>query len=294
METRLCADPARLARAQPPMSQPIRLLVSDIDGTLVTTDKLLTPATIAAASQLEQAGIAVALVSSRPPRGIMHVAEQLGSRLPIAGFNGASVLDADGRMLADLLVPEHAAEAALAAFEQRAIDAWLFADGQWLLTDPDGTFVPLERRTIGFEPTIVTDLAPYAGRAGKLVGASADRESLIACETELQLKLGATATAHRSQAYYLDITHPQADKGYALRSFAGMLGLEAAEVACIGDMTNDLPMFDVAGFAIAMGNAPPDVQVRAHAVTRSNDDDGFAAAVRDLLMPRAPKAPASR
>ncbi|MFL5336190.1 MAG: Cof-type HAD-IIB family hydrolase [Geminicoccaceae bacterium] len=270
------------------MTSPLRLLVSDVDGTLVTSDKRLTPATIAAAAALREAGIGLALVSSRPPRGIAGLAAQLGPGIAIAGFNGGAILDADGRTLSERLVPEDAARIALAAFDRLGIDAWVFADGEWLLRNPEGDYVPLERRTVGFGPTVVEDLAPYLGRAGKLVGASRDHTLLAECEAALQRELGARARAHRSQAYYLDVTHPEADKGHALLALAGMLGVDIPEVACIGDMSNDLPMFAVAGLAIAMGNAPAAVQARAATVTLSNDADGFAAAVRDILLPRAP------
>lgn len=267
---------------------PVRLLVSDVDGTLVTAGKVLTPASVAAAARLREAGVALALVSSRPPRGMAGIAERLGLRTPLAGFNGGTVLDAGGRLLSERLVPEDAARLALAAFERRGIDAWVFADGEWLLRDPEGPYVPLERRTIGFGPRVVDDLAPFLGRAGKLVGASRDHALLAECETALRGDLGAAATAHRSQLYYLDVTHPEADKGRALLALAGLLGVDPGETACIGDMANDLPMFAVAGLAVAMGNAPPAVRAAAAAVTLSNDADGFAAAVRDIVLPLAP------
>jgi Cof subfamily protein (haloacid dehalogenase superfamily) len=269
------------------MIPPVRLLVSDVDGTLVTTDKRLTPAAIAAAAALREVGIALALVSSRPPRGMRHIAVQLGPDIPIAGFNGGSILNAEGRVLSERPVPEDAARAALTAFDRRGIDTWVFADGDWLLRDLAGQYVPLERRTVGFEPRVVADFTPYLGRAGKLVGASSDPVLLAECEAALQQELGARATAHRSQAYYLDVTHPEADKGHALLALARLFNVAPSEVACIGDMTNDLPMFAVAGLAIAMGNAPPSVQAQAAAVTLSNDADGFAAAVRDIVLPRA-------
>lgn len=269
------------------MTAPIRLLVSDVDGTLVTTDKRLTPATIEAAARLREAGIALALVSSRPPRGIAPLAAQLGLGTPVAGFNGGVILDSEGRSLAERPVPEAAARAALAGFARRGIDAWVFADGEWLVQNLDGHYVAHEQRTIGFAPRRVESFEPVIARAGKLVGASADAALLAECEASLQAELGAQASIHRSQAYYLDVTHPQADKGHALLALARLCGVPPEETACIGDMANDLPMFGVAGLAIAMGNAPPAVQARAAAVTLANDADGFAAAVRDVILPRA-------
>lgn len=269
------------------MTAPVRLVVSDVDGTLVTSTKALTPASVAAATRLREAGIALALVSSRPPRGMAAVAAGLGLTTPLAGFNGGSIVGADGRVLSARPVPEAAARIVLAALEQHGITVWVFADGEWLLREEDTEFVPLERRTVGFGPRVVEDFAPYLARAGKLVGASRDHALLAGCEAALRQELGAGAAVRRSQAYYLDVTHPEADKGHALLSLAGLCGVPPAEVACIGDMANDVPMFAVAGLAIAMGNAPPDVQAQAHAVTLGNDEDGFAAAVDRLILPRA-------
>jgi hydroxymethylpyrimidine pyrophosphatase-like HAD family hydrolase len=89
----------------------------------------------------------------------------------------------------------------------------------------------------------------------------------------------------RSQSYYLDITHARANKGTAALALARLLGVAAEEMACIGDMPNDLPMLDVAGLAIAMGNATDDVKARAHAVTDDNDSDGWARAIERFVLP---------
>jgi hypothetical protein len=95
-------------------------------------------------------------------------------------------------------VPEDAARIALAAFDRLGIDCWVFADCAWLLRNPDGGYVPLERRMVGFGPTVMEDLIPRLGRAGKLVGASRDHALLAECEAALQRELGARARAHRS------------------------------------------------------------------------------------------------
>lgn len=266
---------------------PVRLVVSDVDGTLVTSAKTLTPASVAAVARLREAGVSVALVSSRPPRGIAGIAAGLGLTTPLAGFNDGSIVDADGRVVSQRPVPEAVARLVLTTLEQRGVAVWVFADGEWLLRGEDADLVALERRTIGFAPRVVDDFTPYLARAGKLVGASRDHALLAGCETVLRQDLGPGASVRRSQAYYLDVTHPEADKGHALLSLAGLCGVAPAEVACLGDMANDVPMFAVAGLAIAMGNAPPEVQAKAHAVTLGNDEDGFAAAVDRLILPRA-------
>ena len=142
-----------------------------------------------------------------------------------------------------------------------------------------------EQRTVRMQPRDVADLGAFAGRAGKIMAASKDFAKLAACESELQRMLEGRAAVHRSQDYYLDITHPDANKGEAVRQAARLLGVALAETACIGDMPNDLPMFDVAAFRIAMGNAPPDMQARADYVTTSNQDSGWARAVQEFIIP---------
>ena len=265
----------------------IRLLVSDVDGTLVQPDKSLTSSTVAAAERLQAGGIALAIVSARPPRGMRWIAEALHLTAPLAGFNGGTLLAPDGSVLRQQTVPATAVRLALDLFVRRGVDAWLFTADEWLLTNPAGPRIELERHTVRFDERVVPDLAPYADQAGKVVGVSDDYAKLAAVEAELQGVLAGTAAAHRSQQYYLDVTHPDANKGNAVRALAAQLGLALEEVAVIGDMENDVPMFDVAGYAVAMGNATPAVQARAAAVTSANDGDGWAQAVDALILPRA-------
>jgi len=186
----------------------IKLVVSDVDGTMVTTDKVLTPATIDAAHRLRAAGIHLALVSSRPPRGMAFLTMDLGLSGPLDGFNGGTILAPDGAVIEERFVPEEAVRASLALFKMRGVFPWLFADNQWIVTDPEGDYVWKERMTVRFEPTIVTDFEPFVSRCGKIVGASEQFDMLADCETELQGLLGHSAHAHRSQQYYLDVTNP--------------------------------------------------------------------------------------
>ena len=156
----------------------IALLISDVDGTLVDPEKRVTPATAAAVRRLGEAGIGFSIVSSRPPRGLAGLIAQLRMTLPLGGFNGGTVFRPDMSVVSALTVPEPAARTALEALRRFGADIWVFADNQWLTTNPDGPYVPLERHTVGFEPTIVSDFGPYLGRAGKIVGSSRDFDML--------------------------------------------------------------------------------------------------------------------
>ena len=266
----------------------VRLVVSDVDGTLVTPDKELAATTVAAAHRLKAAGIGLALVSSRPPRGMEFLLPDLGLDGPFAAFNGGMVFSRAGEMATHRTVDPQAARTAAEHLAAASVDVWLFTDEDWFLTDLEGAYVPREKRTVRFDPTRIDDFSPYFGRVGKIVGSTRDLALLERCEGELQARIGGAANARRSQAYYLDVTPLGADKGDAIAALADRFGVPLAEVAAIGDMSNDVPMFRRAGLAIAMGNATEPVKAEAHCTTRGNTEDGWAAAVDAFILPRAP------
>ncbi len=269
---------------------PIRLLISDVDGTLATSGEDLTPATVAAAGRLRAAGIRLALTSARPPQGLELFAAPLALDTPRGAFNGGTIVGPDGAVLETRLVPEQAAREAVSFLEANGVDVWLFVGNHWQVRNAHAHCIALETRTLRQPPTVVESFDGLLGRCGKITGTTDDHDLLARLEAELETRIGASANVHRSQAYYLDVTHPDANKGHAATSIARLLGIELRHVAVIGDQANDLAMFDVAGTAIAMGNAPPDVQARAHHVTLPIADAGWAWAVDHLLLPRAPAA----
>lgn len=266
------------------MSGRIRLLVSDVDGTIVLPDKTLAPSTLAAVARLREAGVALALVSARPPRGMRWIAESLGLATPMAGFNGGMLTEADGTLIENLPMPEGVVRQALDVFGRAGVQPWLFSALDWLVLDPAGDYVAHERYAIRFDERVVSGFGPYLARADKLVGVSADFGHLARVEAELQTLVGERASVHRSQPYYLDVTHPDANKGTAVRRLAALLGVPLSEVAVIGDMENDVPMFAVSGLSIAMGDASPEVRSAAGHVTAANDRDGWARAVDEIVL----------
>ncbi len=276
----------------PPASR-IRLLVSDIDGTLIDGNKELTPATRAAIVRLRQAGIRLCLVSSRSVRGMRPYLAEIGNDGPAAGLNGGEIVAADGSVLETRPLAAEVARLAIETLTLNHVDCWAFSGDEWLIRDVAGPYVPRERRAVRFEPTVVTSFERHIDRIGKIMGASNDYHLLERMETELQTMLGGDVSAHRSSPWYLDVTHPLANKARAARRLARLLGIDPSEVACIGDMDNDTAMLADAALGIAMGNAPPAVAAAAHFVTATNDEDGWAEAVEDLILPRAPNGAAT-
>ncbi len=268
-------------------SVPIRLVVTDVDGTLVRQDKSLAASTIEAAHLLRRRGVRLGLVSSRPPHGLDLLLGPLGIDTPRAGFNGADVLGPAGERLAELTIPEAVARETVARMEAAGVDPWVFADGEWFLKNERAHYIPRERLSISQDYLPVGDFGPHLKRVHKIMGTHTDFDLMGRVEAELQAALADRAAVARSQSYYLDVTNAQANKGFAALSLARLLGIEAQAMACIGDMPNDTPMFAVCGLAIAMGNAPESVQALAHAVTGSNEADGWREAIERFVLPHA-------
>jgi Cof subfamily protein (haloacid dehalogenase superfamily) len=261
----------------------IALVVSDVDGTLVTKDKTLTDDAKAAVRRLHEAGIGFTITSSRPTIGMRFLIEPLAIALPVGAFNGSSIVDPQLKPIEQHLIPVTSAQRALDVLNEFGADIWLFTNELWLTRNPDGEYVPHEKRAIRADPTIVADFAPYMEAACKIVGSSSDAALLQRCEIAMQQVLGAEATAVRSQSYYLDVTPPGCDKGTFVEAMAKRLGISTDAVATIGDMQNDLAMFRKSGLSIAMGNATDDVKKAATLVTASNEDEGFAKAI-DMIL----------
>ena len=265
----------------------IALVVSDVDGTLVTKDKRLTDGAKRAVQRLHEAGIGFTVTSSRPPVGMRFLVAPLGITLPIGPFNGSSIVDTSLKPIEQHLIPADAVRKSLDVLNEFGVDVWLFTNEAWIIKRDDGKYVPHEQHTIQHDPILAADFTPYLASACKIVGASADSAQLAACEIAMQRVLGDQALAIRSQTYYLDITPPGQNKGTFVQAMAKRLGISTDAVATIGDMQNDLAMFEVSGLSIAMGNATNDVKQKASHVTTSNEDEGFAAAVEMILKNNA-------
>jgi hypothetical protein len=265
----------------------IALVVSDVDGTLVTKDKTLTDAAERAVQRLKDAGIGFTITSSRPAIGMRFLIEPLGITLPFGHFNGSSIVDPQLHPIEQHVIPAAVAKDCVDLLNQYGVDIWLFTNEQWFVRNGDGEYVSHEQHTIRADPTVIQDFTPHLSTACKIVGASSDAALLQRCEAEMQKMVGTQATAVRSQTYYLDVTPPGCDKGTFVQAMAKRLGISTDAVATIGDMQNDLPMFRTSGLSIAMGNATDDVKQQATHVTTSNENEGFAGAIEMILKHNA-------
>lgn len=176
-------------------------------------------------------------------------------------------------------LPVTIAEEVVTALVNAGLDVWVYRGSDWFIRRRDAPHVTREEQTVQFAPIVIDDLGGVLANAVKIVGVSDDFALVARCEGELRQRFGAHVSAARAQPYYLDVTHPDANKAMALRWLSRTLDVPLPQIAAIGDMPNDVLMFGLAGLSMAMGNASPEVQRCARHVTTSNDDEGFANAV---------------
>jgi Cof subfamily protein (haloacid dehalogenase superfamily) len=263
----------------------IRLVLADVDGTLVTDDKVLTEASIAAARELKEAGIALAITSGRPPRGMKMLIEPLKLEGAIAGFNGGVLVNPDLSVIEARTIDPATAEEILRLILDLGLDAWVYTADDWFIRDKKAPHVDREAWTVKFDARIVASFGEDLMRhAVKIVGVSDDPSAMAACEKAANEKAGERASATLSQPYYLDVTHPDANKGAVVATLARRLNISPKQVATLGDMPNDVQMFRASGLSIAMGNAGDAVKAQASEVTDSNEREGFAKAIRKFVL----------
>ncbi len=178
----------------------IRLVLADVDGTLVTQEKILTDAAQAAARDLRRAGIALAITSGRPPRGMSMLIEPLALKTPIAGFNGGVLVNPDLSVIERHALDPATAKRAQALILDRKMDAWVYTETEWLIRDPKATHVAREAWTVKFDASVVPSFTDaHLAQAVKIVGISDDLHLVADCEKAAQDALGDKASAARSR-----------------------------------------------------------------------------------------------
>jgi Cof subfamily protein (haloacid dehalogenase superfamily) len=282
---------AELVNTQPLVqASTIRLVIADVDGTLVTHDKVLTARAISSVSRLREANVLFAITSGRPPKGMKMLVDALDLSEPISAFNGGVVINMDYSVVASHCVSSDLAAEVIRLMGEHGLDVWLYSDTDWYVRDPNAPHVAREQWTVKFPPMVVSDFEAHLEHVVKIVGVSDDLPAVARCEMEMQAWGGARISAERSQPYYLDVTHPNANKGEVVLMLSKLLSIPPEQIATIGDMPNDVLMFHKSGVSIAMGNASTEVQKAATYVTTSNEEEGFANAMERFVLRESSQA----
>ena len=262
----------------------IRLMLADVDGTLVTQEKVLTDRAVAAVKSLAEANVLFAITSGRPPRGMSMLVEPLDLRTPIAAFNGGLLVDRDMSVIEQQIIPEPLVVPIADLMKSFKLSVWIYRGAEWYVPDLKGPHVDREAWTVKFDPTLMSGIDGLTDNVVKIVGVSDDHDAVAKASDAAHDQFGDHVTAAASQPYYLDVTHPDANKGWVAGYLAKKYEISRDEIATIGDMPNDVLMFANSGLSIAMGNASPEVKRAARRVTDTNENEGFAKAVERFIL----------
>jgi transaldolase len=275
-------------------AQPICAVLTDVDGTLVTKDKVLTERALWAVQQLRERGVVFTVTSGRPPFGMRMLVEPLGLTMPMAAFNGGVIVLPDLSVLDERLLPEYLLPALIDMIQAHGLDIFLFRSSDWFVSSANAPRVSRETSNIQRPPLVAPKFDGVLTGVVKIVGVSEDHPRVAACEAAVQQAFGTQVSAARSQPHYLDVTHPMANKGVVIERLSRYLNIPMESIATLGDQLNDVLMFQKSGLSIAMGNASDEVKRHAMCVTSSFSEEGFANAVDQFILPRAEAARGAR
>ncbi len=270
-----------------------KLLALDVDGTLLTSRATISPATRAALGRARARGMLVTLATGRRLATVQAQVDDLGIALPLILQGGAQIVDPrSGEALYSNPLPPAQVSAAVRIAVEEGVQPILYEDRvleQRLLLGPPerdsppmGPYVaarPELVRRLSYEQLIATGAALQLAVIDALPAARrvAARLRLAHCRTLV------SAYSAGLDAYFLEVFHETCSKGEALRHLASYLDIPLAQVVAVGDNYNDEEMLRVAGLGVAMANAEPEILAIADKVVPSNDEDGIAALIDELL-----------
>lgn len=267
----------------------IKLIAIDIDDTLLSSQGKILPSTKSALRRALEQGVKVVLCSGRPLPGVKPFLNELGisgDEQYVITYNGSVIESVTGEVLA---------QAGLSNQTYRQVDAYSQETGlKYNVLDRDGIIY-----TSNHDVNRITVLQAWENSAGLLIRKPTEladdftaikaafvgeTEELDQQETAARTKFGTENYVVRAADNFLEIMALGVDKGVGLKKLTNKLGLAASEVLAIGDERNDIPMFDFAGQAVAMENSAPIAKEHATYLTASNDEDGIAQALEELVF----------
>ncbi len=266
---------------------PIKLIALDLDGTLNNDQKEITPQTRFALMEAQRHGIRLALASARPSPGLFKERDILQMQSfggILMSYNGGRITDAaSDQVLFETAMDLQRAKMVLRQLEQLPVTPILDDGARFFVTDADGYKVSYECQNNRMTCEQVDNLADFLHFAPVKILMSVLPEQLKEVQDRISAGLPKELSVVQTAPFYLEIIPRSIHKGQGIRNICRVLGIRSSEVMAFGDAENDIPMLQEAGIGVAMGNAADVVKAAADYVTRSNNEDGIAAALENLL-----------
>ncbi len=266
----------------------IRLIVTDLDGTLLDDEGEISEKTRRAVEKLNELGINLAIMTGRAHSSAERIADRLGLTSPIISLDGALVRlpHAEGNISASFIKPS-TVRSALEEAEKKMTSIALLADDRLVKLESAAT-LPGYIESLDLESEVVEDLSPYVNTTVRIIAGGEHHEELKAIErVAFGLFSKVETSSYRSTAHngrwYLEFRNKNCSKATGLAQLERYFGIGRKEVAVLGDFRNDIEAFKRAGTGIAMKNAVPELKKRADFITESTNDGDGAAEFFELL-----------
>lgn len=266
-----------------------KLLVLDVDGTLLSGDREISKRTLAALLKVQQMGVRIVLASGRPTYGLMPLAKtlELGNYGGfILSYNGCQIISAqNGAIVFERRINPEMLPYLEKKARKNGFAIFTYHDDTIIANDPENEYIQSEARLNNLkiikeeEFSIGVDFAPC-----KCMLVSDDEEKLVALEQLWKSRLNGALEVFRSEPYFLEVVPCGIDKANSLGALLEHLDIKRDEVIAIGDGVCDVTMIQLAGLGVAMGHAQDSVRVCADYVTATNEEDGVAQAVEKLIL----------
>jgi Cof subfamily protein (haloacid dehalogenase superfamily) len=261
-----------------------RLFAFDLDGTLLGPDYQIHASVPAALSRLTERGAVVAIATGRTPSSARPFAQSLGVETPLITCNGAWIRCLkSGTDLMHQTIPDDLAHEVLDALTELGLHVNVYHDDQlWMRSLTPFGELYLKHSNV---PAKFGEVWPAFTVAGptKIVALGAEPR-IVEAKAQLQAQFGRRLWMNQSLPVFLEITHPEANKGAALALLATQLGVPREAVVAVGDGLNDAEMIEWAGLGVAMGNADPALCALADRVTPAVEAGGIATLVDNLIL----------
>ena len=261
----------------------IKLVVSDIDGTLLDDTKALSQRTLAMIDTIMAKGVHFALMSARPPSGITPLVQSFAQPVAFGAFNGGKIVSASGETLVDNSLDGSISRDICALVREAGAGLWVFASGRWFASDLAHRLIAREQRCSFIAPERFPSAGLDLPSVDKIVAVCDDLEVCRQIQEVGSTRWRGRAQVSRSQPHYCDFTHQLADKAIGLDHLAALYDVDLTHVAAIGDGENDKGMLRSSGLSVAMGQASEPVRRAAQWITTSNLEEGVARALERML-----------
>lgn len=266
-----------------------KLLVLDVDGTLLNDEREISKRTLAALLKVQQMGVRIVLASGRPTYELMPLAKtlELGNYGGfVLSYNGCQIIKAQN---GEILFERRINPEMLPYLEKKArkngFAIFTYHDDTLITDSPDNEYIKNEALLNNLkiiredEFSTAIDFAPC-----KCMLVSDKEKALIGLEQHWEKRLAGTLDTFRSEPYFLEVVPCGVNKANTLGALLEHLGVTREEVIAVGDGVCDVTMLQLAGMGVAMGHSQDSVKVCADYVTASNEEDGVALAVEKLIL----------